>query len=162
MALVYVTMSDRVASDADQPLDVTLTGYVGSRELSGSITRQITNPRPTGLRYVIESERADPALAVRFAVPAAWLADSVLNRTPLTLQARIALPLGAGSGLLRECPVRVGGSGVESCSVDNRFQLDDVAIFDDLPDLTVRSLALLREARRWRPCRSRGKSSGAP
>src|SRR5262245_18664837 len=136
-AIVYVAM-DSVPSDPAQQLNVTLTAKVGG--LSGSVTKRFTPPT-ADKPWVSAAERADPKFGVRFPVSASWLAASVLGQEPLELEATVALPVGAGSGALQECLLRVIGG--TDCTVDDRFQLDGLPVFDDLADLTVRSLALL-------------------
>jgi hypothetical protein len=138
-AIVYVDMDGAAASDAAQQLDVTLS----ARGLSGAITQRTSNRPVTNTPWVTAAERTDSRFGVAFTVPAAWLASAVLSGDPLDLEATVTLPVGAGSGALRECPLVVLIAGETGCSSNNRFRLDDLPVFDDLPELTVRSLPLL-------------------
>jgi hypothetical protein len=142
-AIVYVDMVDASASDAAQRLDVTLSAHVNGRRLSGVITKQTSNRPVAPTAWVRDVERSDFSFGVSFNVPAAWLAVAVLNGEPLDLEATVNLPVGAGFGALRECPLEVLPAGT-SCARNNRFRLDGLPVFDDLPDLTVRSLPLLQ------------------
>ena len=140
-AVVYVGMNGVKPSDPRQPIEVTLSASVGGRRLSGTTTKKRDKlPVTFAARWVNLSERATGDFGVPFAVPADWLRASVMSGKPLDLEATVALPVGAGSDLLRECPpVVAGGTG---CAANDRYALDGVPVFDDLPDLTVRSLPL--------------------
>ncbi len=141
-AVVYVDMENAAAADAAQPLDVTLSARVGGRRLSGTLTTRTFDPPVTTTPWVTAAERAARSGRELFEVPAAWLASAVLSgEERLDIEASVALPVGAGSGALIQCnPLLL----VFGCSRDDRFRLDDVPVFDDLPELTIRSLPLLR------------------
>ena len=142
-AIVYVDMVNASASDAAQTLDVTLSAHVNGRRLSQVITKQTSDPPVAPTPWVTDIERSDFSFGLNINVPAAWLAVAVLNGKPLDLEATVNLPVGAGFGALRECPLEVLPAGT-NCASNNRFRLDGLPVFDDLPDLTIRSLPLLQ------------------
>ena len=139
-AVVYVDMVSGVASDPAQPLEVTLNALVGGQVLSKGLTATITNPPLAATPFVTPAERGAPGFGVRFSVPASWLAVAVLSgEHHLDLQASVSLPVGAAAGSARECD----GGTTSGCAADDSFRLDGVPVYDDLPDLTIRSLPLL-------------------
>ena len=139
-AVVYVDMVSQLSTAPAQPLDVTLSALVGGRVLSTVLTTTITNPPVAPTPWVTAAERGAPSFGVRFDVPASWLAVAVLSgEHHLDLQASVSLPVGAGAGSARECD----GGIASGCAADDSFRLDSVPVYDDLPDLTIRSLPLL-------------------
>ena len=139
-ARVFVDMDGLPPSDAAQPLDVTLSGRVDGTPLPGAMTTQIANPLVSVTPWVSAAERSKNGFAVTFGLPAAWLAAATRAGGTLDLDATVAIPVGADGGRLRECPLLVTGV---NCAADNRYRLDGVPVFDDLPALTVKSLRLL-------------------
>ncbi len=136
-AVVYVDMVNQLPSDPSQPLDVTLNALVGGRVLSQGLTTTITNPPLAPTPWVTAAERGAPRFGVRFDVPASWLAVAVLSgEHHLDLQASVSLPVGDPA---HECD----GGVYSGCAADDSFRLDGVPVYDDLPDLTIRSLPLL-------------------
>ncbi len=146
-ALVYVGMASAPATDAAQALDVTLSARLGGRRLSGAITRTIRNPPVAASRWVSSGERGTTSFAVSFSVPASWLASAVLSGDRLDLEASVSLPAGAGAGALVECNLVLN----VNCGRDNHFRVDGLPVFDDFPDLTIRSLQLLNGAQTAQP-----------
>ena len=138
--VVFVDMAARPPSDAAQPLDVTLSGRVDGAPLPGALTSHISNPSISVTPWVTAAERSNDRYSVKFGLPATWLAAATRAGSTLELDATVALPVGAGDGKLRECPLLVTGV---NCASDNRYRLDGVPVFDDLPALTVKSLQLL-------------------
>ena len=141
-AMVYVDMDGAPAADPAQPLDVTLTGIVDGRPLSGAMTKQIRNPPISRTPYVTLDERSKVASSVQFDLPPAWLALAVLGG-PLKLQATVGFPVGSSAAPISECPLALIAAGAKNCSADNRFTLTGVPVSDDFPDLTIRTLPLL-------------------
>jgi hypothetical protein len=141
-AVVYVDMANTAASDATQPLNVTLRARVGGRLLGPSLTQQTANPPVSATPWVTSAERVNPKYGLQFDVPAAWLASAVLSGERLDLEASVGLPVGAGKGYLRECSLITTLTG-PGCAADDRFRLDGVAVYDDLPELTIRSVPLV-------------------
>ena len=112
------------------------------------MTATITNPPLAATPFVTTAERGAPSFGVRFNVPASWLAVAVLSgEHHLDLQASVSLPVGAGSGSARECD----GGAASGCAADDSFRLDGVPVYDDLPDLTIRSLPLLNGSQTLTP-----------
>ena len=141
-AIVYVDMNGALATDPSE-LEITLSASVGARRLSGAITQRDSLPPTSPTPWVTAAQRADRQWGRLFTIPASWLASAALADQPLDLEATVSLAVGAGGGYLRECPLQVLVGGAAGCSANNRYRLDDVPVFDDLPDLTVRSLPLL-------------------
>ena len=140
VAVVFVDMVNARASDPSQPVDVTLRARLGGRLLAGSVTRQMSNIPVTLSPFVSASDRADGAYGVQLDVPSSWLGAAALSGRPLDFEATAELPLGAGGGSLVECAIVT-----TSCNTaNNRFQLDGVTVFDDLAELTVRSIQLVQ------------------
>ena len=139
-AVVYVDMAGRRAGDPAAQLDVSLSAYVGGRLLSGTVIAHAADRPVSTDPYVSAHERTDPKYGIQFDVPAVWLAVAALNDQKLDLEARVSLPVApVGAVHLTEC---LGASNV-ACTKNDRFRLDEIPVFDDLPELTVRSVALL-------------------
>jgi hypothetical protein len=142
-AMVYVDMDEKRATDLKQPLEVTLSGYVAGRQLSGSMTQEITDPYVSETPYVTQDERIQGNTNVQFEIPPAWLAISILAKAPLSLHATVAFGPSPGGLTPLECPLLPPAAGGRDCLSDDSFQLNGIGVSDDFPDLTIKPLVLL-------------------
>jgi hypothetical protein len=119
-------------------LDVTLTARLGSRVL-GESWQFVVNPPASSTPYVNLSERAASPYSVRFELDPAWLTQAGRSGADFSLEANVSIAPGI-EGLLSQC------QGLEEarCLANDRFRLDGLPVRDDLPVVTVKTLALLR------------------
>jgi hypothetical protein len=141
-AVVYVDMQDEAASDTTLRLSVTLRAYLNDRKLNGEITKMTANPPVSTTPWVTLDERGTAAFGLDVDVPATWLAEAALSGERLDFEATVQLPVGAGGGALVQCSPIVAGP---ECYKDDTYRLYDVVVTDALPDLTIRTVALLRD-----------------
>ncbi len=142
-AVVYVDMQDIAATDAAQPVNVTLTAYLGGRALPGAITRSELNPPVSATPWVTQAERLNPGNGVRFDLPVDWLEQADSSGAPLDLGATVSLPTGPGIAGERECVLL---PGPQPCVTDDSFRLTGLKVLGDLPTLTIYSLPLLADS----------------
>ena len=135
-------MADDNARDATQPVDVTLTALVGGVRI-GSLTQQKTNPPYSVVRWVTAPQRGNASFSARFDVPAAWLALAVLSGKQLDFEGTVSLPVGGPSPIV-QCPLVVQTDPARGCGANDTYRVDDVPVYDDIAELTVKSLALVR------------------
>jgi hypothetical protein len=142
-AMVYVDMDEKRATDLKQPLEVTLSGFVAGRQLSGAMTQQITDPYVSDTPYVTQDERIQGNTNVQFEIPPSWLAIAILAKAPLSLHAIVAFGPNPGGLTPLECPLLPPSAGGRDCLSDDSFELNSIGVSDDFPDLTIKPLALL-------------------
>jgi Concanavalin A-like lectin/glucanases superfamily len=141
-ALVYLAVEDQFTPFPLRLLDITLTARIGD-EAIGEDWRFAVNPRIRFVRTVSFGERTDPTgeSRVAFELNPAWLAEAARRGAELSLTARADIAPGL-EGLLSEC------LGTRDCLSDNRFQVDGVPVRDELPDLMIKPIAMLRHNQR--------------
>ena len=135
-AVVYVNTTDGPPADSNAKLLLRLRGFVHDKAVGDTITQTITGVRQRAAVYVTGSERGSSSSAYRVRIPWEWLHAAVGYQNRLELEASVSISV-ADTGF-QEC-----GQFSADCTKDNTFTLDFIPVYDDLPNLELRTVPLV-------------------
>ncbi len=140
-ALVYLSTESQTPYPS-RLVDVSLDVTAGGGSVGGTWGLR-TDPRIQALHYVTRAQRLDPTKdsAMVFELDPSWLAEAVRRGGKFNVSAFAQIAPGL-EGVLQQC------QGANDCRADDRFEVQDIPVEDDLPDLTIKTVPMLTPLQR--------------